>query len=146
MNQEAPPSTWTPRRCTLAVVGVIFVALGAIGIVVPGMPGAVFLLAASWCFAKSFPSLEQRLLRNRFFGPYMHFVDGDAPLPAKDKAISITLMWASTCFSIWFLWWRELVPVWVLPIIAGGAVIGTVVILRRGLKASRAKTDALTSK
>ncbi len=131
-RDPSPPTPWTPRRCTLAVIGVLFVILGAIGIMVPGLPGAVFLLLASWCFAKSFPSLEQRLLRNRFFGPYMHFVDGDAPLPAKDKAFSIALMWASTIFSVWFLWFNDLVPPWVLPIVGGGAVVGTVVILRRG--------------
>ena len=137
MSSDPSPPTWTPRRCTLAAVGVIFVGLGAIGIMVPGIPGAVFLLLASWCFAKSFPSLERRLLRNRFFGPYMHFVDGDAPLPTKDKALAIGLMWASTIFSVWFLWFNELVPWWVLPIVAGGAVLGTVVIARRGTRRGR---------
>ena len=116
----------------LATVGVVCVILGAIGILVPGMPGTLFLLIASWCFAKSFPSLERRLLRNRFFAPYMRFVDGNAPLPAKDKAWSITLMWASTIFSTWFLWWRQWVPNWFLPLVPLAACIGTVVILRRG--------------
>jgi len=129
----------------LASVGVLCVILGAIGIVVPGMPGTVFLLIASWCFAKSFPSLERRLLRNRFFAPYMRFVDGNAPLPRKDRMWSIGLMWASTIFSTWFLWWREWVPVWFLPLVPLAACVGTVVILRRGTKPPGGKVDRFPS-
>lgn len=116
----------------LASMGMVCVVLGAIGIAVPGMPGTVFLLIASWCFAKSFPSLERRLLRNRFFAPYMRFVDGNAPLPRKDRLWSIGLMWASTVFSTWFLWWREWVPNWFLPLVPLAACVGTIVILKRG--------------
>ena len=119
----------------LATVGVLCVLLGAIGIVVPGMPGTVFLLIASWCFAKSFPSLERKLLRNRFFAPYMRFVDGNAPLPRKDRLLSIGLMWASTIFSTWFLWWRQWVEPWFLPLVPLAACVGTLVILRRGANA-----------
>jgi uncharacterized membrane protein YbaN (DUF454 family) len=128
------------RHPVLAAVGVLCVALGAVGILVPGMPGTVFLLVASWCFAKSFPSLERRLLRNRFFAPYMRFVDGNAPLPRKDRIVAITLMWVSSIFSTWVLWYNDWLPVWLLPLVPLAASAGTVVILRRG---SRGSTMAL---
>lgn len=133
MPEDGPSSSRVRiHHPVLATVGVVCVILGAIGILVPGMPGTLFLLIASWCFAKSFPSLERRLLRNRFFAPYMRFVDGDAPLPAKDRFWSITLMWASTVFSTWFLWWRQWVPDWFLPLVPLAACVGTIFILRRG--------------
>jgi len=134
ITETAPAPSWTLRRCVLAGVGVVFVALGAIGIMVPGIPGFIFLLLASWCFAKSFPSLERRFLRNRFFAPYMRFMDGDAPLPRRDRANAIALMWISTCISIGLLYWWEAVPAAVLPVIAAAAGVGTIVILRRGAK------------
>lgn len=139
-SARSAPSLWNFRRCALAGTGVCFVVLGAIGIMVPGIPGAVFLLLASWCFAKSFPSLERKLLRNRFFAPYMRFVDGDEALPRRDKIAAIIVMWISTCISIAILWWQEVVPPYVLPVIALAACVGTVVIMRRGGKRSVAGT------
>jgi uncharacterized membrane protein YbaN (DUF454 family) len=36
-------------------LGWVMVALGVIGLVMPLMPGAVFLIVALWCFARSSP-------------------------------------------------------------------------------------------
>ena len=57
------------RRGLLAAAGVLAVALGGIGAFVPGLPTTIFLIVASYCFARSCPWLEARLLRCRSSRP-----------------------------------------------------------------------------
>ncbi len=45
------------------------VGLGAVGIVVPGMPTVVFLLVAVWAFARSSERLHRWLLAHPRYGP-----------------------------------------------------------------------------
>jgi uncharacterized protein len=49
-------------------LGWVMVALGVIGLVMPLMPGVVFLIAAAACFARSSPRLEAWLLDHPTFG------------------------------------------------------------------------------
>ena len=69
----AAPRSWMrdPRRWAWAGAGLGSVSLGWLGVFVPGLPTTVFLLIASYCFARSCPWLEDRLLRVSVFAPYM---------------------------------------------------------------------------
>lgn len=58
-----------PVRIGLQVVGLVCVALGGLGVLLPGLPTTPFLLIAAAAFARSSPSLHRRLLDNRVFGP-----------------------------------------------------------------------------
>lgn len=49
-------------------LGWLFVALGVIGLIMPLMPGAVFLIIAAWCFARSSPRFEAWLLNHPKLG------------------------------------------------------------------------------
>ncbi|MGE4371831.1 MAG: YbaN family protein [Xanthobacter sp.] len=53
----------------LFAAGILFMVIGAIGLVVPMMPGTIFLILAAWCFARSSPRFETWLLTNRRLGP-----------------------------------------------------------------------------
>ena len=69
-------------------LGWVMVALGAIGLVMPLMPGAVFLLVAVWCFARSSPRFEAWLLDHPTFGKSLRDwrAAGAIPRPAKAMA------------------------------------------------------------
>jgi hypothetical protein len=76
------------------------VALGTVGIVVPGLPTTCFVLAASFCFAGSSPRLHGWLLRHRWFGPYLRMAR-ERRMPLRAKVVSLLLMWggiALACF------------------------------------------------
>ena len=49
--------------------GLVFFVLGWIGLVLPMMPGVLFLLVALFCFGRGNPDWERRLLEHRRFGP-----------------------------------------------------------------------------
>jgi len=124
-------------RWALALTGVVFVGIGGLGVVVPGLPTTIFLIIATWCFARSCPWLEDRLLRNRFFGPFMVFVDRKAPMPPRAKFAAIGVMWLFVGVSIAALTLREGGATWVMAPIAMGACLGTVAVVRwdRGIEA-----------
>lgn len=77
-------------RQFLFSAGVIFVVIGAIGMVVPMMPGTVFLILAAWCFTRSSPRFENWLLTNRYLGPSVvqWRESGSIPLFAKAFALA----------------------------------------------------------
>lgn len=119
-----------PRRWLLAAVGVIAVALGALGVFVPGLPTTVFLLIASYCFTRSCPWLEDRLLRVPLFAPYMRFLDERRPMSARARAIALANMWASVLLSLVWLHLSGRLPVVLAIAITTLAAIGTLAILR----------------
>ena len=57
------------KRPLYLTVGLSCVALGAIGAVLPIMPTVPFLLLAAFCFARSNPAWEQKLLGHPRYGP-----------------------------------------------------------------------------
>ncbi len=69
-------------------LGWVMVALGVIGLVMPLMPGVVFLIAAAACFARSSPRLEAWLLDHPTFGKPLRDwrAAGAIPRPAKAMA------------------------------------------------------------
>ncbi|MBX3416667.1 MAG: YbaN family protein [Pirellulaceae bacterium] len=86
-------------RYAFAFLGLFFVGLGAIGVFLPGIPTTGPLLLASFLFTKSCPYLEQRLIRNRFFGRYLKYLDDREPMPMRAKIAAIVMMWVSIVVS-----------------------------------------------
>lgn len=56
-------------RKLLFAAGFVFLVIGVIGMVVPMLPGTVFLILAAWCFTRSSPKFEAWLLTHRWLGP-----------------------------------------------------------------------------
>jgi len=83
----------------LAGLGTACVGLGALGVFLPGLPTTVFLIAASWCYARSCPWLEQRLLRVPLFAPFLGFLEPGARLPRRTLAKALVIMWLAIIAS-----------------------------------------------
>ena len=129
--QTGPPNAWaaSPRRWLLAGVGVLAVVLGGIGVFVPGLPTTVFLIIASYCFARSCPWLEDRLLRVPLFAPYMRFIDERRPMSTRARVISITAMWTSVLLSLAWLRASGRLSTALAVTVIGVAGIGTVAVI-----------------
>ena len=127
------PLSWRPKdlkRWALAGVGVVSVGLGAMGTVVPGLPTTIFVIIAAWCFSKSCPWLEDKLLRNKIFGPSMEVIDGKRPFTKRARAIAFSMMSVSGLTSIGLLYYTAAVPHYVLWIIFVALIIGGISIVK----------------
>lgn len=120
------------RRILLACLGVLCVGLAAVGVVLPGMPTTIFLILATACFMRSCPWLQSKLIENRFFGPFLKYLEPGAVMPARAKVISIGVMWLAILSSIVMLSTSDLPLIWVGGTIALAGLVGTVCIVRMG--------------
>ena len=90
------------RRWLFVALGIGFVALAAVGVVVPGIPTTPFLLVASYFLLRSSPRLHIRLLRSRTFGPVLHNWHANRALTRRVKRFSVGACTAMICLSILF--------------------------------------------
>jgi len=87
------------RRWATVALGLVLVAVGALGAVLPGLPSTVFLLGASYCFARSSPRLHGWLLRHRHLGPPLRAWHRHRAMSPRAKAAALVLMWAGVWIS-----------------------------------------------
>ncbi len=83
-------------------IGVLFILLGIIGIFLPVMPTTIFLILASYFFMKSSPELNNKLVNNKYLGPYIKNYREQRGMPIKSKISSICLLWTSILISSYF--------------------------------------------
>jgi uncharacterized membrane protein YbaN (DUF454 family) len=121
----APVESRIPGPLLLGLGGMC-VALGFVGVFVPGLPTTIFLLIAAWCFVRSNPRAHAWLLRHRILGPYVRDVLSGQGMPVRSKVIAIAIMWIACGTSAWFF----VSIVWVKVVIMACAVAGTVAVLR----------------
>ncbi|MBX3317140.1 MAG: YbaN family protein [Phycisphaeraceae bacterium] len=126
----------SPVRVLLAGTGIGCVGLAGIGAIVPGLPTTVFLIIAVWCFTRSCPWLTDRLVRIRFFGPFLRYLEPDAVMPRRAKVVATCAMWLAIIFSSALLLSRSVTPL-VPAIIMLAGIVGTVCIVRQGHTARR---------
>ena len=109
----------------LVFFGSIFLGLGFVGIVVPGLPTTPFLLLAAGCYVKSSDRLYSWLLDHKLFGKYIYNFREIRSISLRSKIISLIMMWVMIGLSIYIF--IKIIPVKIIIALLG--VIGTLVIL-----------------
>jgi len=79
------------KRYLYIIFGLITVGLGALGVVLPGLPTTPFLLLASWLFYRSSPRLQQWLLAS-WLGKYIRSYHRRGGMTKTQKAGAIGVM------------------------------------------------------
>ena len=90
-------------RPVCAALGLLSVVLGIAGVFVPGLPTTVFVIAASYLFSRSSPTLAAWLERNRWLGPSLRRFRETRGMPAKSKAAALASMWTGVGASVYAL-------------------------------------------
>ena len=86
------------KRIVYIVLGLICVGLGALGVVVPGLPTTPFLLLASWLFYRSSPRLQEWLLQS-WLGTYIRNYRRRGGMTVAQKAGACGIMVAMVLLS-----------------------------------------------
>lgn len=71
---------------------VLFVILGFIGAILPGMPTTVFLILAAWAASKGWPQMDDWLLNHPKYGPTLRDWRAHGTVPRKAKWLASIMM------------------------------------------------------
>ena len=91
------------KKLIFFMFGLIFLFLGILGYILPGLPGTIFLIISASFFVKSSNTMYNYVVNNRYFGKIVktYFETKAMPLNAKYFAISsiiifsgISIIWA----------------------------------------------------
>ena len=90
-------------KIILTILGLLSLTLGVIGIFVPLLPTTPFLLLAAACFFRSSKSLYEKLINSKHLGQYIRDYRENKRIPLRAKVFSLTLLWASLIYCIFFV-------------------------------------------
>ena len=112
-------------RLAFRIGGFVSLAIGFIGLFLPLLPTVPFVILAAFCFARSNPAWEQRLLDHPRFGHHIRAWRTSGAISRKGKAMGVIGFAGSAAMGLVFLAWPwEAVP-------AAIALVGSSWILSR---------------
>lgn len=134
-SDQTPEPTNPPKygppwvRGLWLALGFLFVALGLIGVILPGLPTTPFLLLAAACFSKSSLRFYNMLLENRWFGRGIRDYRNGLGVPLRIKILAIAMMWVFVSVAVFVLIPQDQVLYRIVVAVAG--LIGTVYVARQ---------------
>jgi uncharacterized membrane protein YbaN (DUF454 family) len=85
------------------LLGFLFSGLGVAGVILPMMPGLVFFIAASFCFAKSSRKFLRKIIGHPKIGPQIMDWKRGRGMRLQTKLWAIFLVTSSLTYSIFFM-------------------------------------------
>jgi uncharacterized membrane protein YbaN (DUF454 family) len=114
-------------RLLLFLVGWFFFGLGAVGVVVPGIPTTPFMLLALWAFSKSSTRFHDWLYSHPLFGPPLQDWERHGVISLPVKILSLVAMVGALAYMVF----GAGVPAWVSILTASIMAYGAFFILGR---------------
>ena len=87
-------------RLLWTVAGTVFLTIGVAGVILPLMPGTVFLLLASICYVRGSDRLYRWLMGHRVLGHHVRVMLGEERMPRRSKITAVAAMWIAVAISL----------------------------------------------
>ena len=89
-------------RSAYFLLGWCCFGLGAVGVIIPGLPTVPFMLVALWLFSKSSKRFHDWLYSHRVFGPPLQLWQKNGIIPVRAKLAALVTMAVSLAYMIFF--------------------------------------------
>lgn len=86
-------------KVLLNILGSFFLLVGVLGVILPLLPATPFLLLASACYVRGSERLHNRLMGNKYLGPYIMNIRDRRGMPVRAKIITLIVLWLSLLVS-----------------------------------------------
>jgi uncharacterized membrane protein YbaN (DUF454 family) len=117
---DTPAPVRGMRRWLWWLLAWVALALGLIGIVVPGLPTTPFILLAAWAAARGSARLHAWLHAHRAFGPMIR--DWQAQGAVSPRAKRVALLTMALCSLVFFMtaprWWMAALGTAIMAVVA----------------------------
>ena len=125
----ARPAASLIVRAAWGAGGTLSVAMGLIGVVVPGWPTTIFLIIAAACYMRSSQRMYDRILAMPVFGRHVRRYRETGAMPMRAKVLSLGIMWPFVLFAVFIA--IPTTTLWPHAVVLLLALIGTWFILSR---------------
>lgn len=88
-------------RGVFFILGFVFLGLGVLGVIIPGLPTTVFVILAGYCWAKSSKRFHRWLISHKIFGKMITSWQERKAIPRSAKYMAWSMMAIST-FVLFF--------------------------------------------
>ena len=113
-------------RSLWLILGLVCVALGTLGVILPGLPATCFFIAASAAFTKGSPALRRKLLAHPRVGPGLRYWQEHRAMPLRAKGWALASMWLGMLPSLWL---TARLSAWLPWVVLAAGAIGSAVVL-----------------
>ena len=119
-SPDSPPPPKARFRWAWWLLAYASLALGIIGIVVPGLPTVPFVLLSAFAAARGSQKLHERLLADPRFGPMIRDWQAHGAVSRRAKRVAVSMM--AACAVIMFLtaprWWMAATGTAIMTLVA----------------------------
>ena len=119
INQSKNPTV----RWLFLILGWLFFALGIIGILLPVMPTAPFILLAAGCWARSSRRFHFWLINHKYFGKFVRDWEDRHALPLYAKWLASIMLTISTLMLFYRLPADMLWIAWIVTAVGSGVIV-----------------------
>ncbi|MCO4745244.1 MAG: YbaN family protein [Proteobacteria bacterium] len=101
----------------MLALGLVFTAIGLVGVILPVLPTTPFMLLALWAFSRSSRRFHVWLYTHHLFGPPLQTWHLYRVIPSKVKVFAISIM------SVSWLWLAFGAGLGLVPLAGAGSVM-----------------------
>ncbi|MFK5883091.1 MAG: YbaN family protein [Candidatus Izemoplasma sp.] len=116
------------KKTLFIILGLLMLTIGAVGVVLPGLPTTIFLILAAYFFTHSSPKLYNWLMSNKTFGPIISNYTKYRGITSKDRRNAIITIWIVIIVSIIFAQ-----NIWLIALLIAVAILHTIFLFRLNL-------------
>jgi len=84
-------------------IGIVCTGIGVVGIIMPGLPGTIFIILAGVAFSKGHEGFYKKLKNNKNLGKIIEDFENKRGMPKKAKIMAISTIALFTILGIYML-------------------------------------------
>ena len=122
-----------PAKYAMLALGFVATGVGIAGVILPGLPGTVFLIIGLWAFSRSSERFQMWLFNHPRFGAPSRAWHAHRVIPVRAKIAAVVMMAVSQAMlTVWVAGDASMAADWTVPAISAAvlAIVASWIVTR----------------